>query len=304
MAQKRASDAWWDYVTQGLSSARPQFLGLECQNICNCSFCRMVCLSWWLSPLSRYPSWGPGSCPRLSHPSGPRLVSVLVWKTSQVLLTSVLCSLTFHTRTESSLSNTGCISLPYSDQSRPWIRFWLLHFDTWAFRAALKCISWPWLPRPPTAMFSSTLPSEATFLLLHTFAGTQNGHLLIPSALLACLCFPQSLDCPRQLSLSLRPPRPGVGTLSFVRSPVPLSAAVLSAWCWDLPLLDSPSHPTVLHAGPGPTKPWLPSSCPPLSCVQSLGSPSSLPVGWIYFPRFCTRLVIYTCPYFLYPLVS
>lgn len=81
---------------------------------------------------------------------------------------------------------------------------------------------------PTTAMFSSTLPSEATLLLLHAFAGTQNGHLLIPSALLACLCFPQSLDCPRQLSLSLRPPRPGVGTLSFVRSPVPLSAVVLS----------------------------------------------------------------------------
>lgn len=181
MAQKRASDAWWDYVTQGLLSARPQFLGLECQNICNCSFCRMVCLSWWLSPLSRYPSWGPGSCSRLSHPSGPRLVSVLVWKTSQVLLTSVLCSLTFHTRKGSSLSNTGCISLPYSDQSRPWIRFWLLHFDTWAFRAALKCISWPWLPprRPcsvlrcpqrPHSSFCTPLlaPRMATFSsLLH-----------------------------------------------------------------------------------------------------------------------------------------
>lgn len=77
---------------------------------------------------------------------------------------SHLPSAPFHTHTEFSLSKIGYIPLPFSDHSRPWIRFWLLNFDTWAFRAALECISWPWLPRHGHVQFcvalrGHTLPS-------------------------------------------------------------------------------------------------------------------------------------------------
>lgn len=141
------------------------------------------------------------------------------------------------------------------------------------------------------------IPSEVTLFLLWAFAGPRRT-TSSPSAQLSCF---HLWDRPRQVSLPLHPPCPGVGdwfcSLTLCICPRSLMHGMVLGFS---SARSSPLCPTVIPHWPRATQSMTAFTLPtPFICTISWLSAPSLPLGWMYFPCFCTPPVIYGCPYFL-----